>query len=55
MEYTRTFSEKATCWGWPKFAPLATLRSRPGYLAGDRLLFRVRVEVLPPSPPGADA
>ena len=33
--------------GWRKFMPLADLRSRPGYLAGDRLLLRVHIEVLP--------
>lgn len=35
-----------TSWGCSKFMPLATLRSRPGYLADDCLLLQVRVEVL---------
>lgn len=32
--------------GWPKFMPIAELHTR-GYLAGDRLQLRARVEVVP--------
>ncbi len=34
-------------WGTSKFIPHERLRARPGYLAGDRMLLRARVEVVP--------
>lgn len=34
-------------WGNRKFVAIERLRSRPGYLVGDRLLLRVRIEVEP--------
>ena len=37
----------ARTWGWAKFMSHDALRAYPGYLAGDRLLLRARVEVLP--------
>lgn len=33
-------------WGFSKFASHEKLRSRPGYLAGDRLVLRAAVEVV---------
>ena len=37
----------ASSWGCARLASHAELRARPGYLAGDRLLLRARVEVVP--------
>lgn len=37
----------STGWGWPKVATHERLHSRPGYLAGDRLVLRACVEVVP--------
>ena len=34
-------------WGWGNFLDHECLRARPGYLAGDRLLLRATVEVMP--------
>ncbi len=45
-EITHVFKNR-TGKGWPDFMPLDDLHSRPGYLAGDRLLVRTHVEVLP--------
>lgn len=37
----------SSSWGWRKFLSHVGLRSRPGYLAGDRLVLRATVEVVP--------
>lgn len=39
--------DRGSGFGWSKFMPLQDLRGRPGFLSGDRLLLRVRVEVVP--------
>ena len=38
---------EADSWGWGNFIDHERLRARPGYLAGDRLLLRATVEVVP--------
>lgn len=39
--------DMALGFGWAMFLPLERLRARPGFLAGDRLLLRVHLEVVP--------
>ena len=43
----RTLAFNTQGWCFNAFVPLDRLRARPGYLAGDRLLLRARVEVVP--------